>query len=597
MRPRTFLAPGLALALLACAGRVHGQPGTPAADTVPRVPPVPAAPPAAVVPGDSAAPLPVPPLPSGGGVSGAAATLSSPPAARTVLRLHALSTVGGAHEEAARMGQLRGEGRPEGFLLRSPSSMTPVPAGTGVRVSLLAPEVLLAWNSRMPFSFLDGALWAGRGGGVLAMAGVDVQAGPVRLIAAPELAYSANAPFDTLLPPVWRQADPETFYPDWQRNEHSIDLPYRMGGGAVAGVRAGQSSLTVRAGAVAFGASTENQWWGPGIRNALVLSNQAPGFGHLFVRTARPLRTPAGTLEARWIAGALRDSRWYAPAHGGERGWRSLSAAAVVLSPAPSVSVGVARSVYAPAGGAADALAGGGLVFTRWDQTGAPVSEASEQITSLFGRILLPAAGAEVYAEWARTRLPLNFGDLLEMPEHSQGYTLGLQWLRPLGAGDLRIQAEHTYLEESATYAWRETGSWYASRQVPQGYTHEGQVLGSPMGPGSSGQWAAADWLRGRGRGGVFLGRVRWNQDAYYDQPGGFNRYLAYDVSMFGGARAAWVLGGLRVDTEYAFEHRWNVYFQNAAVNFLDRERGIRARNHTLRLRLTAAVPRLGRAR
>jgi Capsule assembly protein Wzi len=567
MTPRSSLPALLALALLVAPVRLPAQAEIPAADT------------AAAPPPSAAAESPA--LQADGGL------------------FRALATVGGAHEEAARAAQLRGEAPASGFLLRSPSSMTPgTDAGGGpVRLRVLAPEVLLAWNSRIPSSFLDGALWAGRGGGALVVAGVDLEAGPVRLIAAPELAWSANAAFDTLLPPEWRAAEPETFYPDWQRNEHSIDLPYRMGGESVRGVRPGQSSLTVRAGALAFGAASENQWWGPGIRSALVLSNQAPGFGHLFARTARPLRTPAGMLEARWVAGALRDSRWYAQARGGERGWRSFSAAALVLSPARTLSLGVARSVYAPADGAADALSGGALVFTRWDQTGAPTPEPSEQITSFFGRLLMPAAGMEVYAEWARTRLPLTFRDLLESPEHSQGYTLGLQWLRSLRGGDLRLQAEHTYLEESPTYAWRQNGSWYASAVVPQGYTHEGQVLGSPVGPGGSGQWLAADWLRGRGRAGVFLARVRWAQDAYYDQPGGFNRYLAYDVSVLGGARAAWVLGGVRVDTEYAFEHRWNIFFQNDAVNFLDRGRGIRARNHMLRLRFTADAPRLGRLR
>jgi hypothetical protein len=530
--------------------------------------------------------------------SDAAGDTAAPPPAQATTRsvVQALPTVGGALEEAARMAQLRGEEPPDGFLLRSPSSLSAGPA-RGVSLMVLAPEVLLAWNSRLPSSFLDGALWAGRGGGALVMAGVDLRLGPVRLVAAPEVTWSANTEFDSYLPPAWREDDPPTYYPDWQRNEHSIDLPYRMGPGSLAGVRAGQSSLTVQAGPLAFGAASENEWWGPGVRSALVLSNQAAGFGHLFARTARPLRTPAGTLEARWLAGALRDSRWYAPAHGGERGWRSFSAAALVLSPSRALSLGAARSVYAPADGMMDALSGGALVFTRWDQTGAPMQEPSEQIISLFGRLLLPAAGMEVYAEWARTRLPLTVKDLLEMPEHSQGYTVGLQWLRPLGSGELRLQAEHTYLEESPTYAWRTNGSWYASADVPQGYTNEGQVLGSPLGPGGSGQWLAADWLRGRGRMGLFLARVRWDQDAYYDQPGGFNRYLAYDVSLFGGVRAAVALGQVRLDAEYGLEHRWNIFYQNDAVNFLDRKDGIRARNQMLRLRFTADAPRLGRAR
>ena len=42
------------------------------------------------------------------------------------------------------------------------------------------------------------------------------------------------------------------------------------------------------------GISNENQWWGPGISNALILSNNAPGFPHAFVRTAHPWKTPLG---------------------------------------------------------------------------------------------------------------------------------------------------------------------------------------------------------------------------------------------------------------------------------------------------------------
>ncbi|HEX6910990.1 MAG TPA: capsule assembly Wzi family protein [Longimicrobium sp.] len=527
----------------------------------------------------------------------AADSAAAPPAAQaSLVEVRALSVVGGADEEAARVAQLRGAAPATGYLLRSPSSRTPGSGGRP-RVSLLAPEVLLAWNSRSPFSLNDGRLWAGRGAGVLASAGVAVEAGPVRLVLAPELAYSANAAFDTLVPLAWRQADPATYYPDWQRGEHSIDLPYRMGGDAVSEIGPGQSSLTLRLGAVEAGAGTENEWWGPGIRNALVLSNQGPGFGHLFARTARPLRTPLGRVEARWISGALRDSRWYARERGddGERGWRSLSAAALVLSPGRGLSVGLARSVMAPADGAGDALAGGAGVLTRWKEERDPLDpDRYEQITSLFARLVMPEEGAEVYLEWARTRLPLNLRDLLEAPEHSQGYTLGLQWLRPAGDGDIRIQAETTYLEEDPSFAWRSTGSWYASATIQQGYTHEGQVVGASVGPGASQQWLAVDWLRGTGRAGLFVSRVRWVDDAYYDKPGGPNLYFGHDVSIFGGARGALGIGGIRLDAEYALERRWNVFFQNTSIDFNNRE-SVNAMNHTLRLRFSAAAPRLGR--
>lgn len=593
LRPRT---PLLALALLAAAPLP--------AQVVPRPDSVPAVP---ALPVDStraaADTVPGPVIVGGADTAAAAAASVVPPPDVEGLDGRAgaslllpLWTVGGAYEEGGRMAQLRGEAPAAGALLRSPSSSTPRAARGGVW--LLAPEVVTAYNSRIPFSVNDGALWAGAGAGTLAMAGFAVQAGPARLIVAPELAYSANAAFDTLVPLAWRQADPVTWYPDWQTREHAIDLPYRMGDEPAWRLLPGQSSLTVDAGPLAFGAATENQWWGPGVRNALVLSSQAAGFAHLFARTARPLATPVGMVEARWISGALRDSEWYARAGGGgERGWRSFSGAAVVVAPTPGLAVGMARSVYAPASGGAGALAGAVDVFTRWNG-GADSTAAHpfEQITALWLRLVMPREGAEAYLEWARTRLP-GLRGLLEAPEHTQGYTLGLQWLRPAGGGELRLQVEHTHLEESATWAWRSNGSWYASAAVPQGYTHEGQLLGASVGPGASGQWLAVDWLRGGGRAGAFMGRYRWAEDARYDKPGGAEKYLDHDASLFGGVRAALAAGGVRVEAEYALERRWNYLFQSDATSFLNRDQAVHVWNHVVRLRFSAGPPRLGRAR
>jgi hypothetical protein len=583
--------PLLVLALLAAGVPARAQVAVPP-DSVPATPAGAAADSARA----AADTIPVPPAAAGGTAAVAPSSDPADGSARAgASLLLPLWTVGGAYEEAGRMARLRGEAPQAGGLLRSPSSSTPWAARDGAW--LLAPEVVVAYNSRIPFSVNDGALWAGAGAGTLAMAGFAAQAGPVRLIVAPELVYSANAEFDTLLPPAWRQADTVTWYPDWQTGEHSIDLPYRMGDEAAWRLLPGQSSLTVRAGPLELGGSTENQWWGPAVHNALVLSNQAAGFGHLFARTGRPLRTPVGALEARWISGALRDSEWYARAHGGERGWRSLSAAAVVLAPVNGVALGMARSVYAPATGAGDALGGGADVLTRW--SGSADSTAArpfEQITALWLQVAVPSAGAEAHVEWARTRLD-GLRGLLEEPEHSQGYTLGLQWLRPARGGEVRIQAEHTYIEESPTWPWRDNGSWYASGAVRQGYTHEGQLLGASVGPGASGQWLAVDWLRGGGRGGVFVARYRWAEDARYDKPGGAELYLDHDASLYGGVRAALALAGVRVEAEYAVERRWNYLFQSDAINFLTRDQAVHVWNNTLRLRFTAGAPRLGRAR
>ncbi|HEU0299202.1 MAG TPA: capsule assembly Wzi family protein [Longimicrobium sp.] len=507
---------------------------------------------------------------------------------RTVV-LEPLPAIGSAVEERARDAQLRGREPVEGFLLRSPSSVLAQRPSRGLR--LLAPEVHLAWNSRIPFSLNDGAMWAGKGGSALLAAGVVAEAGPLRLVVAPEVAYAENRGFDPLLPVHWTPVQRATLRPDWQTGRNSIDLPFRQGERAWTRVYPGQSSLSLTAGPLRLGAATESQWWGPGMRNAILLSNQAAGVPHLFVQTARPARTPLGRVEAKWIAGSLRGSRWSGADSSSSA--RSLSGAVVVLHPAGlgGLAVGAARVVYAPASGHGDALSQGAHVFTRWRGAGDSTAAAPfEQMVSLFGRLVLPGEGAEVYGEWARYRLPGSLRDLAEAPEHTQGYTLGVQWLRPARGGGVRLQGEHTYLEKSPTWRTRPIGSYYASAAVPEGYTHEGEVLGASVGPGGSGQWGALDWLRGDGRIGVFMGRIRWANDAYYDAPVSAQaRYRGHDVSLFGGVRAGLTFAGVRADAEWAVGKRWNYLFQNYSTTWSNRDQAVNVVNHTLRLRLSAA--------
>src|SRR5687768_10958511 len=61
---------------------------------------------------------------------------AAPPAAAESAVVRPLNTAGGALDEALRAAQLRGEAPTAGYLLRSPSSLVPAPAGGGARVWL-----------------------------------------------------------------------------------------------------------------------------------------------------------------------------------------------------------------------------------------------------------------------------------------------------------------------------------------------------------------------------------------------------------------------------------------------------------------------------
>jgi hypothetical protein len=514
-----------------------------------------------------------------------------------------LFTIGNEVDERLRTEQLHGRATTAGYLIRSPSLLTPPLSGgpTRLRAALLAPELRTVWNSAIPLSQNDGAMWAGRGLSAHLLTGVRVAYGPWSLTLAPELSYTQNLDFATI-PLVDEQRQ---FVPPWQSGIHSVDLPLRFGDRSATELHPGQSTLALDLKSVVVGGSTENQWWGPGIRNALVMSNNAPGIPHLFVRTGAPLLTRVGAFEAKWMLGQLSQSDQF-PATGD--GSRSLSAFALTYQPGrePDLTLGFARAVYSPLNGSAFDFGRFFDVFLKGSTLEDPSASRArevEQIVSLFGRWIFPRDGFELYAEWGRTAFPTSLRDLLVEPNHSQGYTLGAQWATPLGrsGGLLRLQGEMTHLEQSPTLRRRPVGSWYASPTVVQGYTHRGQVIGAAIGPGSSGQWAAADYLTPAWSLGLIGGRTRWANDAFYDRPsdlpGSEGRIpnltnMAHDVSVFAGARAGYRLPTAWISSELLLGYRLNYLWQNFGVSWETSTAAVDIPQFTLRLGVAPALPR-----
>lgn len=523
-------------------------------------------------------------------------------------RVPGLVTIGSAADDRVRLSQLLDTASTGGYLIRSPSLLARALRRESEmgQWAVIAPEMRLAWASIIPFSLNNGAMWEGRGASAQLMAGVRAEYGPVSLVLAPQLVYAQNRRFATLAPVLRRPLNGRSaFSSPWVTDTALIDLPIRFGDDAVVRLDPGQSSLTVTLPVVATGIATENQWWGPGIRNAIVMSNNAPGIPHLFVRTASPLRTGIGSIEAKWMVGALHESLYFDTIR--TNNLRSISAAVVTLQPGwePDLTIGLARAVYAPADGLGGVIGASGNVLGRWERRAA-VNDTSwtprtEQILSLFGRWIFPADGFEAYAEWARHELPVSFGDLLRAPNHTQGYTVGLQWARPVQAGAFRIQAELTNLEQSATFKQRAVDTYYTSRVIPQGYTHQGQVIGAAIGPGSSSQWLAGDYFANRWNVGLFLGRIRWETDALYASrsPAEFrdNRsFHAHDVSVLSGVRGGYTLvGGFRADAEFVLEKRYNYLFQNPDRGF-GSAGAVDILNPSLRLVVSPAAPGASRS-
>jgi hypothetical protein len=476
-----------------------------------------------------------------------------------------LILVGSAFEDRLRVDQILGRAATAGWLMRSTSTLTPPLAGdSGVRWAIATPLVDAVWNSELPFSLNDGALWAGRGLSTRITVGVRAQFRNVSLTIAPEIVTAENGDF-WVLPGAEPSRSP--YASPWRTTAQSADLPLRFGNQSFMMLSPGQSTLAVRLRRIVVGASTEDEWWGPGIRNALLLSNNAQGFPHLFLRTATPLRTRVGDVEAKWLVGGLTESLYFD--RDSSNDVRSLSALAVTLQPAAArgLTLGLARGVYRGAGSIGTILPAGFFdVLTYWGRADEPLKERErprEQLLSLFSRWVFPASGAEVYGEWARVILPKSLRELLVAPQRTQGYTLGLQWARTVrSAARVRAQIEATMLEQTPRERGGVVPSFYVSGLIPQGYTQRGQVIGASIGPGSSSQWLAVDYDARRWRLGLVAGRIRWEDEAYYRQPTGLS-FHSHDVSVFGGVRLGGTLLGNDIGAEVLTGTRYNYLFQN----------------------------------
>lgn len=401
----------------------------------------------------------------------------------------------------------------------------PPPPADGPAVRPLDIHARGFWNSAHPVDRNDGPVWQGKGGAAVLSAGAFARVGPVSLTLRPAAVWQQNADFALV-----RQRDPERppFTNPWHPldgPEPRIDRPQRFGPDPFWTFDPGQSALRVSVGGFAAGAATENHWWGPGIRNAIVLSNHAQGFPHAFVGTWRPVDVGVGQLQVRWLWGRLQESDWFDTIPDNDDGYFTGLAGSWAPSFVPGLTVGGTRAFVRD-------IPAGGLPFSEYFLVVQGITKASQQtpdnptgddvrdqVLSLFGRWVFPASGVEVYGEWARNDHAQDLRDFVLQPEHSQAWTLGLQKTFPLSGGRiLRVLGETTRLQRPFTVIDRPTPPFYVHGRVHRGYTHRGQVLGAALGPGGNGQYLGADVFTTWGRVGGFVLREVHDNDAYYAQ-------------------------------------------------------------------------------
>lgn len=364
-----------------------------------------------------------------------------------------------------------------------------------------------------------------------------------------------------------------------------IDMPERFGTGSYTKAYLGQSSIRLTLDPISVGFSTENLWWGPGLHNSILMSNTAPGFGHVALNTSKPIKTYIGAFEFQVVGGHLQKSGYPSSLLGDTathhqyatpkpEGWRYFSGVTVNYQPkwTPGLSLGFIRTYntnqedmgsglayYAPF---LEALSKAKIAVDSSSDGGIP----RDQMLSFHFRYVVPKAKVEFYGEYAKNDHNWDARDGMAQMDHTRAYTFGLRKLIPLQhqwGGHLQLAGEMTQMAVTNTRGIRSAGPWYVHHHVPDGYTHRGQLLGAGIGPGGNSQTVQASWVNGLKQLGVQVQRLVHNEDYAVTYVKDFrNNWVDASVAAYG----TWDYQQFIFHAHLQYIHAYNYQYQFQAA-------------------------------
>jgi hypothetical protein len=410
-------------------------------------------------------------------------------------------------------------------------SLYPTKKKTKKGIVFLPISVVSQDNSKYPQGYNDGPMIPAKGSQQFIALGVKANWGNFSFQFRPEVVKTVNPSFETFsteqYPKIW-----ESYY----RWLNKIDAPEQMGNGRYNKLFAGQSAIHYHYKNIAAGISTENIWWGPGRFNALVMSNNAPGFLHFNVKTTSPFETAIGRFESQLFLGNLRGSGVLPPDR-----YRYYANGQALYKPKPTNARNVVGFIVSWQPKWTNGLSLGFTAVSYGYAGAAAPYNKKAIIGSLFARYLMPAENAELYFEYGRNdKIPTPFNLAFETG-YPRAYVAGFRKLFPTRKKHFwEFAAEFTQLQLPTAELVNTTNSWYTSEKVPHGYTHQGQVIGAGIGPGSNSQIMDISYVNGMNKIGVKFERLVHNNDFYYYTWQGLNEFARRWVDLSTTVHANW---------------------------------------------------------
>jgi len=428
------------------------------------------------------------------------------------------------------------------------------------KLKILPVDFNINYSSHHPYNRNNGSMITNRGYQQLISAGLYFELGPLSIQLKPENIYAENRDYDGFweghYDVIWARR-----YILWNR----IDMPERFGEEAYKKTTFGQSSIRLNYRSLSLGVSSENIWWGPSVRNGIMMSNNAQGFNHITFNTRRPIKTAIGNFEFQLVTGRLEPSGFNPPntdrtyagtklfvpkinQNGRTGDWRFFQGYSFTYSPKwiSGLHLGLIRwtQMYGSMfeGNywwiSEDPRYKGASVgwfpifnnFLRKNDKIQPFERETDQAAAGFFRWIWEDSKTEIYGEFSHNDSKVNLRDLLLDSDHSRAVTLGIRKLFDSKKDNSQYEFlwEWTQMEQTASRLIRNAGSWYMHSRVYHGYTNNGEVIGAGIGPGSNSQYFSIAKLGENQRLGGALEIIDQDNDFYYmafEDNNDFRRY------------------------------------------------------------------------
>jgi hypothetical protein len=353
-------------------------------------------------------------------------------------------------------------------------------------------------NTNQPYGGNDGAMSYSKGYQFQISGGVYAQFKNIKLLFRPEYVQTASQEYKTSA--SWGQVNP-----------------------AYKKFLLGNSSLRFDLGKLSMGVSTQNLWWGPGIYNSLLMSNNAQGFFHYSINSNRPIKNFLGTFQFQVISATLTQDSLQGFENNGlkrrniNKSDRVLSSLAVDYQPSflKNISFGINRSLQSYK----DRLP------TDFVQKNIPVLSAffgstdvardtfpQDQTVSIYTKWMFPKSHAELYYQFAYNDAKANWRDFWLDMSHSTAYILGFKKLFILKDEKyLDLGMEVIKLGQTPSYLHRNAGNFYEHSQIREGYTNQNQILGAGSGFGNNMQTIQLSMNQGWNKWGIIFHHIQQN--------------------------------------------------------------------------------------